>query len=115
MNAYLSSSTLHNYEIKPLSLQRTLNVFNLYVRSSQKQLKHKRLENGDYFWAHIRGSTNPIWDKITDIAIHLHSSPCNCFLFVKLHKILLKKQFKLGILVKLLEKIKYMRTLNAFI
>lgn len=70
-------TTLQNWGIAPLSLQRTLNAFNSFVRSSQDPFKDQRLENGDYYWAHIRGSINPIWSTIADIAMRLHSSPCS--------------------------------------
>ena len=70
-------TTLRNWGIAPLSCQRTMNAFNSYIKSSDDPFKDQRLENGDYYWEHIKGSSNPIWETIAEIAMRLHCASCS--------------------------------------
>lgn len=67
---------LINWGIAPVSRQRVIDAFNSFISDKNDIFKDQKLENGDYFWQHIR-QINPIWDTLGEIACRLHCSPCS--------------------------------------
>ena len=67
---------LTNWGIAPVSRQRVIDTFNSFISDKNDIFKGQKLENGDYFWQHIR-QISPIWDTLGEIACRLHCSPCS--------------------------------------
>ena len=67
---------LTDWGISPISRQRVIDTFNSFIMNKNDIFKDQTLENGDYFWQHIR-QINPIWDTLGEIACRLHCSPCS--------------------------------------
>ena len=65
-----------NWGIEPISRQRVIDTFNSFISNKNDVFKDQDLDNGDYFWQHIR-QTSPIWDTLGEIACRLHCSPCS--------------------------------------
>ena len=82
---------LTDWGIAEVSRKRTIAAFNSFIKEPDDMFDDQTLENGDYYWEHIR-DLGPIWNTLAEIAMRLHCSPCSeasCERTISLQRIVL--------------------------